>query len=143
MLSTTDLASQDYGNDFIQAYKQRLGVGDSPGDIITVLRSTVMDPWLAESTQGSFLDIVEEELRLALSKALSGDALLQVFENTDTNADGILDRQEIDAKFQAMGYSDEDTQAFWQFADRNADNRLSRQEFLEHFSEFLVLMSSK
>ena len=102
-----------------------------------------MDPWLAESAKGSFLDIVEEELRSALSKALSGDALEQVFETTDTNADGVLDRQEIDAKFQAMGYSDEDTQAFWQFADRNADSRLSRQEFLEHFSAFLVLMSSK
>jgi len=143
MLSSTDLASQDYGNEFIQAYKQRLGVGDSPGDVITVLRSTVMDPWLTETAKGSFLDIVEEELRLALSKALSGDALLQVFENMDTNADGTLDRQEIDAKFQAMGYSDEDAQAFWKFADRNADSRLSRQEFLDHFSQFLVLMSSK
>jgi hypothetical protein len=143
MLSTTDLASQDYGNEFIQAYKQRLGVGDSPGDIITVLRSTVMDPWLAESAKGSFLDIIEEELRSALSKALTGDALLQVFEDMDTNADGVLDRQEIDAKFQAMGYSAEDTQAFWQLANRNADNSLSRQEFLEHFSQFLVLMSAK
>jgi hypothetical protein len=143
MLSTTDLASQDYGNEFIQDYKQRLGVGDSPGDIITVLRSTVMDPWLAESAKGSFLDIIEEELRSALSKALTGDALLQVFEDMDTNADGVLDRQEIDAKFQAMGYSAEDTQAFWQLANRNADNSLSRQEFLEHFSQFLVLMSAK
>ena len=89
------------------------------------------------------MDIIEEELRSALSKALSGDALLQVFESTDTNADGVLDRREIDAKFQAMGYSDEDTQAFCQFANRNADNRLSRQEFLEHFSQFLVLMPSK
>ncbi|MGB2932015.1 MAG: hypothetical protein WBF40_04655, partial [Methyloceanibacter sp.] len=110
---------------------------------VTVLRSTVMDPWLTESAKGSLLDIVEEELRSALSKALSGDALLQVFENTDTNADGVLDRQEIDAKFQAMGYSAEDSQAFWQFANRNADNRLSRQEFLDHFSQFLVLMSGK
>jgi hypothetical protein len=102
-----------------------------------------MDPWLTESAKGSFLDIVEEELRSALAKALSGDALLQIFENMDTNADGVLDRQEIDAKFEAMGYSAEDAQAFWQFADRNADNRLSRQEFLDHFSEFLVLTSSK
>jgi glutamate/tyrosine decarboxylase-like PLP-dependent enzyme len=143
MLSTTDLSSQDHGNEFIQAYKQRLGVGDSPGDIITVLRSTVMDPWLTESAEGSLLEIIEEELRSALSKALSGDALLQVFENTDINADGVLDRQEIYAKFRAMGYSDEDAQAFWQFADRNADSRLSRQEFLDHFSQFLVLRSSK
>jgi glutamate/tyrosine decarboxylase-like PLP-dependent enzyme len=143
MLSTTDLGSLDYGNEFIQAYKQRLGVGDSPGDTVTVLRSTVMDPWLTETAKGSFLDVIEEELRSALAKALSGDVLLQVFESIDTNADGVLDRHEIDAKFQAMGYSADDTQTFWQFADRNADNRLSRQEFLDHFSQFLVLMSSK
>jgi glutamate/tyrosine decarboxylase-like PLP-dependent enzyme len=143
MLSTTDLSSRDYGDEFIQDYKRRLGVGDSPGDIITVLRSTVMDPWLTESAQGSFLEIIEEELRLALAKALSEDALLQAFESTDTNADGFLDVQEVAAKFQAMGYSDEDTQAFWQFADRNADRRLSRQEFLDHFSQFLVVRSSK
>jgi hypothetical protein len=143
MLSTTDLAGRDYGDEFIQAYKQRLGVGDSPGDTITVLRSTVMDPWLTETAKGSFLDVIEEELRSALAKALSGDALLQVFENTDINADGVLDRQEIDAKFKAMGYSIEDTQTFWEFADRNADNRLSRQEFLDHFAQFLVLMSSR
>jgi hypothetical protein len=143
MLSQTDLSSREHGNEFIQAYKQRLGVGDSPGDTVTVLRSTVMDPWLTKSAKGSFLDIVEEELRSALAKALSGDALLQVFESIDTNGDGVLDRREIEAKFEAMGYSPEDTQVFWKFADRNADNRLSRQEFLDHFSEFLVLMSSK
>jgi tyrosine decarboxylase-like protein len=143
MLSTTDLASQDHGEDFIQTYKQRLGVGDSPGDTVTVLRSTVMDPWLTETAKGSFLDVIEEELRSALSKALFRDALLQVFENTDTNADGVLDRQEIDARFQGMGYSAEDIQAFWQFADVDSDNTLSRVEFLEHFSQFLVLMSAK
>jgi hypothetical protein len=137
------LASQDYGNEFIQAYKQRLGVGDSPGDTVTVLRSTVMDPWLTETAKGSFLDVIEEELRSALSKALFRDALLQVFETTDTNADGVLDRQEIDARFQRMGYSAEDIQAFWHFADRDSDNTLSRGEFLEHFSHFLVLMSAK
>jgi Ca2+-binding EF-hand superfamily protein len=118
-------------------------VGGSRGNTITVLRSTVMDPWLTESAKGSFLEIVEEELRFALSKALSEDALLQVFEDTDINADGFLDRHEIDAKFKTMGYSDDDSRAFWQFADRNADARLSRQEFLDHFAQFLVVRSSK
>jgi glutamate/tyrosine decarboxylase-like PLP-dependent enzyme len=143
MLSSTDLDIHDYGSEFLEDYKRRLGVGDSPGDVITVLRSTVMDPWLTESARGSFLEIIEEELQLALSKALSMDALLQVFDDTDVDADGFLDRQEIDTKFQAMGYSDEDTQAFWRFADRDADSRLSRQEFLDHFSQFLVVRSCK
>jgi hypothetical protein len=143
MLSTTDLASRDHGDEFIHAYKQRLGVGDSPGDTVTVLRSTVMGPWLTETAKGSFLDVIEEELRSALSKALFRDALLQVFEKTDTNADGVLDRHEIDATFRGMGYSADDIHAFWQFADRDSDNTLSRSEFLEHFSQFLVMMSAK
>jgi glutamate/tyrosine decarboxylase-like PLP-dependent enzyme len=143
MLSTTDLASQEYGKEFIEDYKQRLGVGNSPGDTVTVLRSTVMDPWLTETARGSFLDVFEEELRSALSKALFRDALLQVFEDTDTNADGVLDRQEINAKFQALGYGAEDIKAFWQFADLDSNNTLSRKEFLEHFSQFMVLMSAR
>jgi len=39
ILSTTDLAGQDYGNEFIQAYKLRLRVGDSPGDTVTGVAS--------------------------------------------------------------------------------------------------------
>jgi glutamate/tyrosine decarboxylase-like PLP-dependent enzyme len=71
IVSTTDLNSAQYGETFINDYKRRLGVGTSSGTSITVLRSVVMDPWLTETTKGSFLDILENEFRKALTEALS------------------------------------------------------------------------
>jgi hypothetical protein len=55
---------------FIDTYKRRLGVAGSPGTSITVLRSVVMDPWLTETPQGSFLEVLEGELRQAVAAAL-------------------------------------------------------------------------
>jgi glutamate/tyrosine decarboxylase-like PLP-dependent enzyme len=70
IVSTTDLNAAQYGKTFIQDYKNRLGVGKSPEVSITVLRSVVMDPWVTETTKGSFLDILEAEFRKAISAAL-------------------------------------------------------------------------
>lgn len=70
IVSTTDLDSAHYGAEFIESYKQRLGVGGSEGDTITVLRSVVMDPWVTETTRGSFLDVLEREFRAAAAAAL-------------------------------------------------------------------------
>jgi glutamate/tyrosine decarboxylase-like PLP-dependent enzyme len=70
IVSTTDLNSAQYGETFIHDYKSRLGVGDSAGESITVLRSVVMDPWVTETTKGSFLDILEHEFRKAVNVAL-------------------------------------------------------------------------
>jgi glutamate/tyrosine decarboxylase-like PLP-dependent enzyme len=71
IVSTTDLNAAQYGKTFIQDYKNRLGVGKSPEVSITVLRSVVMDPWVTETTKGSFLDILEAEFRQAISAALN------------------------------------------------------------------------
>jgi hypothetical protein len=70
IVSTTDLDVAHYGEAFIEDYKRRLGVAGSPGSSITVLRSVVMDPWVTETTQGSFLDVLEAEFRKAISAAL-------------------------------------------------------------------------
>jgi hypothetical protein len=70
IVSTTDLKAAQYGKTFINAYKYRLGVQTSPETSITVLRSVVMDPWVTETTQGSFLDILEHEFRTAVTEAL-------------------------------------------------------------------------
>jgi hypothetical protein len=70
MVSTTDLDTAHYGAGFIDHYKRRLGVAGSPGASITVLRSVVMDPWLTETTKGSFLDVLEGEFRQAVANAL-------------------------------------------------------------------------
>lgn len=63
IVSTTDFDAQDYGDEFIDDYKRRLGVECSPGRVITVLRSVVMDPWVTETEAGSFIDILEDVLR--------------------------------------------------------------------------------
>jgi hypothetical protein len=70
IFSTTDLNAAQYGATFINDYKCRLGVGASAGDSITVLRSVVMDPWVTETTKGSFIDILEHEFRTAVTESL-------------------------------------------------------------------------
>lgn len=68
IVSTSDFSAEDYGDDFIADYKDRLGI-KSAGDTITVLRSVVMDPWLTDTPKGSFLPILEQELRKAATEA--------------------------------------------------------------------------
>jgi glutamate/tyrosine decarboxylase-like PLP-dependent enzyme len=71
IVSTTDLDIAHYGEVFIEDYKRRLlGVPNVPGSTVTVLRSVVMDPWVTETTQGSFLDILVAEFRKAVMGAL-------------------------------------------------------------------------
>jgi glutamate/tyrosine decarboxylase-like PLP-dependent enzyme len=139
IVSTTDFDAEHYGEAFIESYKRRLGVTGQPGTPITVLRTTVMDPWFTETTKGSFLHVIEHEFRQAVSQALFKDSLLQVFEEIDENKDGLLDMPEIEAKFKALGYGDEEIENFWKLSDIDQDQTLSMHEFLEHFSQFLVL----
>ncbi|MCC0177187.1 decarboxylase [Waterburya agarophytonicola K14] len=141
IVSTTDFTKADYGEEFIENYKQRLGVGGSPGDTITVLRSTVMNPWLTETAKGSFLNVIEQELRQVVAKALFRDSLLQIFEEFDVNQDGVLEIDEIKTKFQEWGYDDREIENFWKMSDINRDNSISVPEFLNSFSQFVVLSS--
>jgi glutamate/tyrosine decarboxylase-like PLP-dependent enzyme len=78
IVSTTDLNAAQYGDTFINNYKNRLGVGDSAGASVTVLRSVVMDPWVTETTKGSFLDVLEDEFRKAVTEALEEIAPTQI-----------------------------------------------------------------
>ncbi|KAB8331090.1 decarboxylase [Scytonema tolypothrichoides VB-61278] len=142
IVSTTDFDAAHYGEVFIEHYKQRLlGVSGASGSSITVLRSTVLDPWLAETSKGSFLDVLEHEFRQAVSDSLFRDALLQVFEDVDKNKDGVLEVSEIEIKFKSLGYKDEDISMFWNMSDINKDSTLSMEEFIQHFSQFLVMSS--
>lgn len=70
IVSTTDLDSSHYGTDFIEDFKRRLGVGRSDGSRITVLRSVVMDPWVTETAQGSFMNVLAREFRKAALTAV-------------------------------------------------------------------------
>ncbi|NEQ73817.1 MAG: decarboxylase [Okeania sp. SIO2C9] len=138
IVSTTDFDKADYGEVFVEDYKRRLGVRDSVSDSITVLRSTVMDPWLTETRKGSFLDTIEKEFREAVSQALFKDSILQVFEEIDVNKDGVLEMSEIESKFKELGYTEPEIKSFWKMSDVNRDGSLSKAEFFENFTQFLL-----
>jgi hypothetical protein len=70
IVSTTDLHVEQYGETFIKSYARRLGITQPTGNTMTVLRSVVMDPWVTETSQGSFIDVLEQEFRKALASAL-------------------------------------------------------------------------
>jgi len=70
VVSTTDLHSTQYGTDFIDDYKRRLGVGESEGEMVTVLRSVTMDPWVTDTASGSFLNTIIAEFKKAVGHAL-------------------------------------------------------------------------
>jgi glutamate/tyrosine decarboxylase-like PLP-dependent enzyme len=70
LVSSTDLDVRTYGTPLIDDYKSRLGVGSSEGSVITVLRSVVMDPWVTETTAGSFIDTLEHVLRKEVLAAM-------------------------------------------------------------------------
>ena len=76
ILSTTRLDRQSYGDDFINDLKDRLGIDQSEGDCITVLRSTIMDPWIGNPKGDAFVDIFEEELRSAIARSLLENSML-------------------------------------------------------------------
>jgi Ca2+-binding EF-hand superfamily protein len=69
------------------------------------------------------------------------DSMAQVFEEIDANRDGLLDRAEVEAKFRALGYRDEEIHEFLRSSDTTRDTVLSKQEFLESFSQLLVRTS--
>jgi glutamate/tyrosine decarboxylase-like PLP-dependent enzyme len=78
IVSKTDISAEDYGTEFIEHFKDRLGLGGSPGERVTILRSAIMDPWVAETGRGSFLDILEGVLRKTAMKGLQVVAPTQV-----------------------------------------------------------------
>lgn len=139
IVSTTNFEEEHYGTVFMEDYKQRLGVGGSKGKSITILRSTVMDPWISEAKGRPFIDIIEEEFRKALSQALLQDSFLQVFHNVDGNKDGNIDKSEVASQLQSLGYTDEEIDNIWALSDANKDGILSYDEFLTNFASFLIL----
>lgn len=138
IVSTTDFEEAHYGKTFIADYKRRLGVGDSPGTSVTVLRSTTMAPWILETAEGSFLDVLEFELRDAILKAMMRDSMFQIFEEIDANQDGVLEMHEITAKFREKGYKESEIDAFLSECDLDRNGSVSLDEFLAAFSHFIA-----
>lgn len=138
IVSTTDFDEAHYGKQFIDDYKRRLGVGGSPGSTVTVLRSTTMAPWILESAEGSFLDVLELEFRDAILKAMMRDSVLQIFDEIDANRDGMLELGEIMAKFREKGYQEAEIDAFLTECDLDKSGTVSLDEFLTAFSHFIA-----
>jgi hypothetical protein len=138
IVSTTDFSEEHYGKTFIEDYKRRLGVSASPGSTVTVLRSTTMAPWLLSMPEGSFLDVLEFELRDAILKSMMRDSMFQIFNEIDTNKDGVLDVSEVMSKFREKGYHDEEIDAFLQMCDLDKSGTVSMDEFLGAFSQFVA-----
>ncbi|MBP5971487.1 hypothetical protein HW132_01730 [Brasilonema sp. CT11] len=47
-----------------------LGVSGASGSYVTVLRSTVLEPWVAQTTKGSFVDLIEHQFPQAVYDSL-------------------------------------------------------------------------
>ncbi|OLT69094.1 decarboxylase [Moorena producens 3L] len=77
LVSTTDFQKDYYGEEFFNNYKQRLlqlpePVNSEQDKEITVMRSVVMDPWIAENLDGSwFLDTIIAELDKVVLQVLA------------------------------------------------------------------------
>ncbi|MRG95250.1 pyridoxal-dependent decarboxylase [Polyangium spumosum] len=138
IVSTTDLSEEHYGRVFIDDYKRRLGVSSSSGTTVTVLRSTTMEPWILETPEGSMLDVLENELRDAIFKSMMRDSMFQIFEEIDTNRDGVLDVAEVMAKFREKGYADVEIDEFLRLCDIDRSGTVTMDEFLGAFSQFVA-----
>jgi glutamate/tyrosine decarboxylase-like PLP-dependent enzyme len=138
IVSTTDFSEEHYGKTFIEDFKRRLGVSTSPGSTVTVLRSTTMAPWLLSTPEGSFLDVLEHELRSAILKSMMRGSMSQIFSEIDTNQDGLLEVAEVMGKFRERGYRDEEIDEFLQMCDLDKSGTVSLDEFLGAFSQFVA-----
>src|SRR5437870_1045836 len=69
IVSTTDFNKAAYGSAFMENFMKRLGV-NKEAEVVTVLRSVVMNPWVTETSEGSFIDILEREFRRAVLAAV-------------------------------------------------------------------------
>jgi glutamate/tyrosine decarboxylase-like PLP-dependent enzyme len=138
IVSTTDFSEEHYGKSFIEDYKRRLGVSASPGSTVTVLRSTTMAPWLLSTPEGSFLDVLEFEFRGAVLKSMMRNSMFQIFNEIDTNQDGLLEVSEVMAKFRERGYRDEEIDEFLRMCDLDKSGTVSLDEFLGAFSQFMA-----
>jgi hypothetical protein len=129
IVSTTEFDVAAYGHAFVDGLKHRLGIPLSEQGGVRVLRSTIMNPWVADESQESFVDLFENQLRRALSKVMLNNSVFEVFEALDHSGDGLVDLVELGARLQSIGYSEADAAMVAQVCDVDADGAISFQEF--------------
>jgi glutamate/tyrosine decarboxylase-like PLP-dependent enzyme len=75
ILTSSSFSAATYGQAFVNHFCRRLGVRPEENAEINFLISTTMDPWITETSQGDFLEVVEQTLRDVAHRAL--DELIQ------------------------------------------------------------------
>jgi hypothetical protein len=79
LITSSEFDPEIYGDKFMNSLTERLGVTNQNNEPITFIISTVMNPWLTDepilkqkdhSSNKSFLDVIEEELRKAVYKVM-------------------------------------------------------------------------
>ena len=137
ILSTTRLDRQSYGDDFINDLKDRLGIDQSEGDCITVLRSTIMDPWIGNPKGDAFVDIFEEELRSAIARSLLENSMLDTFLGLDNDGNNKVSMLELIEILKRLGYDEGEAREICSICDTDSNGLLSYHEFKTHFLPFL------
>jgi len=79
-------------------------------------------------------------------KTKAKEALLKAFDQVDTNHSGTIEGSEVEAVLQAYykhsgkqcdaAKCKNESQAFMKELDKNKDNKISRDEFLNYFMQF-------
>lgn len=64
--------------------------------------------------------------------------VFQIFEEIDTNRDGVLEMSEVMAKFREKGYRDSEIDEFLRLCDLDKSGTVSLDEFLAAFSQFVA-----
>ena len=137
IVSTTDLDIKHYGHSFIQDLKIRLGVENSEGDCITVLRSTIMDPWMGNPKGDQFIDFFEQELRNAIAQSLLENSMLDTFLDIDIDGNDTISMDEVTTILKKLGYNEDDSKQICSTCDQDADGYLSYGEFKTHLLPYI------
>lgn len=138
IVSTTEFDVDSYGHAFVDELKQRLGIPLSEQGGVRVLRSTIMNPWVADESQESFVDVFEHQLRHALASVMLNNSVFDVFTALDCSGDGQVDLAELRERLEALGYSAADAAMVAQVCDVDADGAISFQEFQSRALPYLL-----
>lgn len=72
IITTSDFDPEEYGDDFVATYMQRIGVDPSGSALPTMhfISSTTMCPWLTATAEGNFIPQLIEAFRTAVATVL-------------------------------------------------------------------------
>lgn len=69
-VTSSEFEPATYGQPFVDDYARRLGVDAPPGESVQFLISTTMNPWLTDTSEGSFIPTLIEVLRTTVEECV-------------------------------------------------------------------------